>query len=63
MAGRRSKGSQPSVPKNIRINADLLREIEAVLATDGGTFIGFLEDGARLKLEQRDRDKRQEPVA
>lgn len=52
---RPTKGSKPSVPKNIRMNADLLAEIEAAVAADGGTFVGFLEEGARLNLQRRRR--------
>jgi hypothetical protein len=53
--GRPPKGSRPSVPKHIRLDADLLDQILSVVGEAGGTLTGFLEEAARVKLAERSR--------
>jgi len=53
MAGRKTKGSSHSVSKHIRMNPDLLAEIDvAVQEGASPSFSSFMEDGARLKLAE-----------
>ncbi len=64
MAGRKSKGSSPSIPRTYRINADLVSAMEAAVA-DGAaaSLTAILEDGIRLRLNISDQADKKSAAA
>jgi hypothetical protein len=61
--GKPPRGTAPRIRKDVRLDPDLLAEIEAIVAADPTvTLTAILEDGARLWLARYRRQKGKEKI-